>query len=76
MASMVNGWNRCPVMSPLPGTRQLQPPTRRVSWRRGSDGGTIFKAFLDGHNDADLDADAMPDGAELWSNMIRGHPGN
>ncbi|HOH19895.1 MAG TPA: kelch repeat-containing protein [Anaerolineaceae bacterium] len=39
---------------------------------RGSDGGTIFKAFLDGHNDADLDADAMPDGAELWSNMIRG----
>ncbi|HOD05414.1 MAG TPA: kelch repeat-containing protein [Anaerolineaceae bacterium] len=41
---------------------------------RDSDGGTIFKGFLDGQNSADLDADAMLDGAELWANMIRGIP--
>ncbi|HNT53606.1 MAG TPA: hypothetical protein PKG95_02775 [Anaerolineaceae bacterium] len=41
---------------------------------RGSDGGTIFKAFADGQNDADLDLDGMPDNAELWSNLIRGIP--
>ncbi|MGD8752668.1 MAG: hypothetical protein PVG14_14655 [Anaerolineales bacterium] len=36
----------------------------------GNDGRTIFKGFLDGHNDADLDTDGTPDGVELWINLI------
>jgi hypothetical protein len=30
----------------------------------------VFKGFLDGQNDADLDGDAVPDGVELWVNLI------
>ncbi len=66
------------LVEPLPGYVALAGYTPNPSASqaalvaRGSDGGTIYKAFLDGHNDADLDADAMPDGAELWVNLVRG----
>jgi len=36
----------------------------------GNDGRTIFKGFLDGQNDADLDGDSIPDGRELWINIV------
>jgi len=38
----------------------------------GNGGRTIFKAFLDGQNDANLNGNEYPDGAELWINMIGG----
>jgi hypothetical protein len=38
----------------------------------GNDDRTLFRGFLDGQNDADLDADAIPDGVELWANSILG----
>jgi len=38
----------------------------------GNEGRTIFKGFLDGQNDADLDFDGWYDGVELWINMISG----
>ena len=33
---------------------------------------TAFKGFLDGQNSADLDADDVPDGVELWQNLAFG----
>ncbi|HNR39691.1 MAG TPA: hypothetical protein PKN61_11695 [Acidobacteriota bacterium] len=36
----------------------------------GNDGRTIFRGFCDGQNDADLDTDGMPDGRELWINIV------
>ena len=33
---------------------------------------TAFKGFLDGQNSADLDADGVPDGVELWENLAFG----
>lgn len=33
---------------------------------------SIFKGFIDAHNSADLDSDSIPDGVELWINMIQG----
>jgi len=50
------------------------PATNEAALVINSDGSTIFKGFLDGQNSADLDADAMLDGAELWSNLIRSIP--
>jgi hypothetical protein len=41
----------------------------------GNDERTLFKGFLDGQNDADLDGDAVPDGVELWENTILGIEG-
>ena len=38
----------------------------------GASEATIFKAFVDGDNSADLDGDGQPDGVELWMNMIQG----
>ena len=38
----------------------------------GDNGLTAFRAFADGQNDADLDSDGKPDGAELWTNLISG----
>ena len=36
----------------------------------GNNDRTIFKGFIDGQNDKDLDNDGFPDNAELWINMI------
>jgi subtilisin family serine protease len=36
---------------------------------------TLFRGFLDGQNDADLDGDTVPDGVELWQNSILGIEG-
>ncbi|MCZ7591828.1 MAG: hypothetical protein M5U15_06600 [Kiritimatiellae bacterium] len=35
-----------------------------------NNGRTIFRGFMDGNNNADLDADGVPDGVELWENLI------
>lgn len=37
-----------------------------------NDGRTVLRTFSDGPNDADLDTDGVPDGAELWENLITG----
>ncbi|MFH0983764.1 MAG: family 16 glycoside hydrolase, partial [Planctomycetota bacterium] len=33
-------------------------------------GGTVFRGFMDGQNDADRDSDGVRDGVELWINII------
>lgn len=33
---------------------------------------TVFRGFMDGQNSADLDADGVLDGVELWENLISG----
>jgi len=38
----------------------------------GNEGRTVFKGFVDGNNDSDLDRDGVPDGAELWANLAFG----
>ncbi len=45
-------------------------PNQAAIVTRSTGGDTIFKAFIDVQNNADLDGDNMLDGAELWSNLI------
>ena len=48
------------------------PDPNQAALILGNDGDTVFRAFMDGQNDADLDADGLMDGAELWVNLISG----
>jgi hypothetical protein len=48
------------------------PAAGQAAMVLGNDNHTIFKGFMDGQNDADLDADGVRDGVELWENMISG----
>lgn len=38
----------------------------------GPERSTVFRGFLDAQNSADLDADGLLDGVELWENLISG----
>ena len=63
-------------VEPLAGFQALAgyttpgPDPNQAALILGNDGRTIFKGFLDGQNDADLDGDGVLDGVELWINMI------
>ena len=63
-------------VEPLAGFQALAgyttpgPDPNQAALILGNGGRTIFKGFLDGQNDADLDDDGVLDGVELWINMI------
>jgi hypothetical protein len=63
-------------VEPLPGFSALAgyttpgPDPNDAALVLGNGGRTVFKGFLDGQNDADLDLDGLPDGGELWINLI------
>jgi hypothetical protein len=57
---------------PLAGYTTPGPDPNQAAMILGNDGRTVFKGFLDGQNDSDLDADTVPDGVELWENIIYG----
>ena len=63
-------------VEPLAGFQALAgyttpgPDPNQAALILGNGGRTVFKAFLDGQNDADLDNDGVMDGVELWINMI------
>ncbi|MEW6757678.1 MAG: hypothetical protein AB1347_05610 [Acidobacteriota bacterium] len=64
-------------VEPLPGFEALagytgSPSEGEAAVLLGNDGRTVYKAFLDGQNDADLDGDLIQDGVELWINLVRG----
>ena len=48
------------------------PESNRAGLVLGNENRTLFRGFLDGQNDADLDADGTPDGLELWVNTVIG----
>ncbi|OGN81370.1 MAG: hypothetical protein A2X23_09030 [Chloroflexi bacterium GWC2_73_18] len=48
------------------------PDPKAAAMIVANDDRTVFKGFMDGQNDADLDKDGVPDGAELWTNLIEG----
>ncbi|MGB0384896.1 MAG: M36 family metallopeptidase [Ardenticatenaceae bacterium] len=54
----------------LAGYTTPGPDPNQAALILGNDGRTLFKGFLDGHNNADLDSDTVPDGIELWVNLI------
>jgi hypothetical protein len=65
-------------VNPLPGFQALAgyttpgPDPNQAALILGNDGHTVFRGFLDGQNDADLDGDTIKDGVELWINLISG----
>jgi hypothetical protein len=65
-------------VEPLPGFEALAgyttpgPDPNQAAMIHGNGNRTVFKGFLDGQNDANLDADGLMDGVELWINMIAG----
>jgi len=58
--------------SALAGYTTPGPDPEQAALVLGASEATIFKAFVDGDNSADLDGDGQPDGVELWMNMIQG----
>ena len=65
-------------VEPLPGFQALAgyttpgPDPDAAALILGNNNRTVFKGFLDGQNDADIDGDNRPDGIELWINLISG----
>jgi hypothetical protein len=64
-------------VDPLPGFEALagyvgSPAQGQAALLLGNEGRTVYKAFLDGQNDADQDGDLILDGLELWINLIQG----
>jgi hypothetical protein len=65
-------------VEPMPGFTALAgytvpgPAPNLGALLLGNQNTTVFKAFLDGQNSADLDADQLYDGVELWVNLIFG----
>jgi len=53
------------------GLYHARPDPDQAALIVGNEGRTVFKGFLDGQNDANLDGDALPDGVELWINLIQ-----
>jgi subtilisin family serine protease len=48
------------------------PAASQAAMILGNGDRTLFRGFLDGQNDADLDADGVRDGVEMWENSILG----
>ncbi len=63
-------WSRWPASRRWPADTTPGPDPNQAALILGNGGRTVFKAFLDGQNDADLDNDGVMDGVELWINMI------
>ncbi len=65
-------------VEPLPGFESLAgyttpgPDPNQAALVLGNDGRTLFRAFLDAQNGADLDGDGRLDGVELWMNIANG----
>ena len=59
----------------LAGYAEAGPQPDEAAMVVGNDGRTVFKGFLDVQNSADLDADGVKDGVELWVNLIEGIQG-
>ncbi|HRQ36836.1 MAG TPA: S8 family serine peptidase [Chloroflexota bacterium] len=64
-------------VEPLSGFEALAgytttPAPNQAAMVLGNDSRTVFRGFLDGQNSADLDSDGLPDGRELWINLISG----
>jgi len=57
---------------PLAGYTTPGPDPNEAALILGNDDRTVFKGFVDGQNNADLDGDTTPDGVELWINLING----
>ena len=56
----------------LAGYTQSGPEPGQAALLIGNEGRTVFRGFLDGQNDADLDGDGWQDGVELWINLLEG----
>ncbi|MBA2489140.1 MAG: carboxypeptidase regulatory-like domain-containing protein, partial [Chloroflexi bacterium] len=56
----------------LAGYTTPGPDPNEAALILGASERTIFRAFIDGDNNADLDDDGVLDGIELWANQIRG----
>lgn len=48
------------------------PAVNNAAMVVGNDNRTVFKGFSDGHNDADRNTNQIPDGVELWTNLVSG----
>jgi hypothetical protein len=65
-------------VEPLPGPAAVAgyttpgPDPDEAAIVLANDNRTVFRGFLDGQNSADLDGDTVPDGVELWINLIDG----
>lgn len=62
-------------LEPLPGFQALAgytaaPAADSAALIVGNEGRTVFRGFLDGQQDADLDGDLLADGVELWIDLI------
>ena len=56
----------------LAGYTTPDPVSGQAALLIGNEGRTVFRGFLDGQNDADLDSDGLRDGVELWINLLDG----
>jgi Repeat of unknown function (DUF6923) len=61
---------RQPGFTALAGYTTPGPDADQAALILGNDRRTVFKGFLDGQNNADLDGDGVLDGVELWINLI------
>jgi subtilisin family serine protease len=56
----------------LAGYTTPGPDPNQAALVLGNNERTVFKGFMDGQNDADLDSDGIRDGVELWENLASG----
>jgi uncharacterized membrane protein len=61
-----------PDFTPLAGYTTTPGVAGEGAMILGNEGRTLYRAFLDGQNSADLDTDGKLDGVELWINTVTG----